>query len=72
MEKKKIKEKINNFKNKGEIKEIKEIKEVPGCLDSDKFSSEKNLSRKFFFEFLGESEDFVTNYHRHLSENSEK
>ena len=25
----KIKEKINNFKNKGEIKEIKE---VPGCL----------------------------------------
>ena len=29
----KIKEKINNFKNKGEIKEIKEIKEVPGCLN---------------------------------------
>ena len=28
----KIKEKINNFKNKGEIKEIKEIKEFPGSL----------------------------------------
>ena len=40
--------------------------------DSDKFSSEKNLSRKIFFEFLGESEDFVANYHRHLSENSDK
>jgi len=40
--------------------------------DTDKFSSEKNLSRNFFFEFLGESEDFVANYHRHLSENSDK
>ena len=29
----KIKEKKNNFKNKGEIKEIKEIKEFPGSLN---------------------------------------
>ena len=36
------------------------------------FRPKKTCRENFFFEILGESEDFVANYHRHLSENSEK
>ena len=36
------------------------------------FRPKKSCREKFFFEFLGESDDFVANYHRHLSENSDK
>ena len=46
----------------------KKLKET----DTDKFPSEKKLSRNFFFEFLAESDNFVAIYHRHLSENSDK
>ena len=36
------------------------------------FRPKKTCREKNFSEFLGESEDFVANYHRHLSENSDK